>query len=74
VFQDADLLDILSGKIDSNKLQAFQFTDDFFGLLKDMSYEEKKAEVLDNYKLIFRFSISKLSEYLCKETFLIIVI
>ena len=73
VFQDPALLDILSGVVDSSKLQAFKQTDEFFGLLKDLTYEQKKAEVLDNYKLIFRFSISKLSEYLCKETFLIIV-
>ena len=73
VFQDSSLLDILSGAVDSSKLQAFKQTDEFFGLLKDLTYEQKKAEVLDNYKLIFRFSISKLSEYLCKETFLIIV-
>ena len=73
VFQDSALLDILSGVVDSSKLQAFKQTDEFFGLLKGLTYEQKKAEVLDNYKLIFRFSISKLSEYLCKETFLIIV-
>jgi len=73
VFYDADLLSILRGTRDSNKLQAFKQTDEFFGLLRHFTYEQKKAEVLDNYKLIFRFSISKLSEYLCKETFLIIV-
>ena len=39
-------------------------TCDFFGLLKGKEMEEKKDSVLETYKLIFRFSIEKLLNYL----------
>lgn len=39
-------------------------TYDFFGILQEIDPEEQKAQVLDTYKLIFRFSIQKLIKYL----------
>ena len=36
----------------------------------DLSDQDKKKEIIDNYTLIFRFSIIKLSEYISKETFI----
>ena len=39
-------------------------TCDFFGLLKDKEIDEKKDSVLETYKLLFRFSIEKLLNYL----------
>tara|TARA_B110000285_G_scaffold205526_1_gene243350 strand:- start:520 stop:807 length:288 start_codon:yes stop_codon:yes gene_type:complete len=39
-------------------------TNNFFGLFKDETLEEKKTQVLMIYKLIFRFSIEKLTDYL----------
>jgi hypothetical protein len=35
-------------------------TQDFFGLLKQRTLPDRKAMVLETYKLIFRFSIGKL--------------
>ena len=49
-------------------------TNDFFGLLKGFDLDSKKGEVLNYYKLIFRFSISKLMSYLEKDSFLIITL
>ena len=48
-------------------------TSDFHGLFKDMDLEDKKNEVMKIYKLIFRFSIEKLSTYLKDDSFFLIV-
>ena len=46
---------------------------DFFGYLEGMDIEEKKSSVLETYKLIFRFSIEKLINYIKDNTFIIII-
>ena len=48
-------------------------TNNFFGLLKDETLEEKKTKVLMIYKLIFRFSIEKLADYLKNDMFITIL-
>lgn len=47
-------------------------TNDYFGILKDMELEEKKSLALETYKLIFRFSIEKLTRYLEDDSFIMI--
>ena len=59
--------------IDLSTLAVFQ-TCDFHGLLKDLSMQEKKEHVLQTYKLIFRFSIDKLLNYLKNDSFLIMLL
>lgn len=45
-------------------------TYDFFGILAGTNIETQKLQVLDTYKLIFRFSIQKLIKYLGNFPFL----
>ena len=47
-------------------------TNDYFGILKDKDLEEKKSMALETYKLIFRFSIEKLTKFLEDESFIMI--
>ena len=47
---------------------------DFFGLLGGMEIDDKKDSVLQTYKLIFRFSIEKLLNYLRDDSFLVILL
>jgi hypothetical protein len=47
---------------------------DFFGIMVLKDIESKKAQVLMIYKLIFRFSIEKLTNYLKNNMFLIILL
>ena len=47
---------------------------DFFGLLFGCTTDQKKVRVLDTYKLIFRFSIGKLMNYLKEDSFILILI
>ena len=70
-----DVINLLIHKNDPKytKLSAFLPTRDFFGLHEDLSNQDKKKEIIDNYTLIFRFSIIKLSEYISKETFIILL-
>ena len=46
---------------------------DFFGVLVGENIDAKKAQVLMIYKLIFRFSIEKLTNYLKNDMFLAIL-
>ena len=48
-------------------------TIDFHGLFRGQDLEDKTNEVMKIYKLIFRFSIDKLSNYLKDDSFLIII-
>jgi hypothetical protein len=48
-------------------------TNDYFGILKDMNLETKKQKALDTYKLIFRFSIEKLTKFLEDDSFILIL-
>ena len=52
----------------------YEVTDDFFGVLKGKDLNEKKINVLDTYKLIFRFSICKLIDYLSRPELLIMTV
>ena len=47
-------------------------TTDYFGILKDMELLVKKSLALETYKLIFRFSIEKLSKFLEDEAFILL--
>ena len=49
-------------------------TNDFHRLFPNMTVDEKKELVMKIYKLIFRFSIDKLSNFLKDDSFLIIVL
>jgi len=49
-------------------------TDNFFGFLGQSSLEAKKESVLETYKLIFRFSIEKLLNYLSNDSFLVVLL
>lgn len=62
--------DIEFTKKSENLRQAF----DFFGIMADEDIESKKTQVLRIYKLIFRFSIEKLTNYLKNDMFLIILL
>ena len=47
-------------------------TTDYFGILKDMDIEVKKSLALETYKLIFRFSIEKLTKFLDDDSFILL--
>tara|TARA_B110000285_G_C14959778_1_gene531072 strand:+ start:282 stop:458 length:177 start_codon:yes stop_codon:yes gene_type:complete len=47
-------------------------TTDYFGILKDMELLVKKSLALETYKLIFRFSIEKLTKFLEDEAFILL--
>jgi hypothetical protein len=49
-------------------------TYNFFNLLGDMDVQAKKNSVLQTYKLIYRFSIEKLLNYLRNDSFLVILV
>lgn len=49
-------------------------TSDFFGILKDVELETKKQLALDTYKLIFRFSIEKLTNFLEDDSFILLLL
>ena len=52
-------------KVESNR--------DFFGVLAGVDEDQKQAQILQTYKLIFRFSIEKLLKFLEDYTFLAIL-
>ena len=60
-------------KVQNPQSKLFHISNDFFGYLKGMDLNEKKSLVLDDYKLIFRFSIGKLMNYISEDTFLLIL-
>lgn len=55
-------------------MQYFYPSNDFFGLLKDVAYVQKKVEVIENYKLLFRFSLDRLQEFISQETFMVLLL
>jgi hypothetical protein len=57
----------------NSKYNCFETKPDYFGILEDMAMEEKKAMILEIYKFVFRFSISKLISNIEDELFLIIL-
>jgi hypothetical protein len=48
-------------------------TNDYFGILANVSLEEMEHMALSTYMLIFRFSIEKLTHYLSHDPFLMLV-
>lgn len=52
----------------------YEISNDFFGVLPEMDSKQKKIEVLDVYKLMFRFSIGKLIKYMSKPEFICVVL
>lgn len=68
------ILEIITSRHKSSSYQLLNLTKDFFGLLESKSKEESKMMVLETYKLIFRFSIGKLIEYLKDESFVMILL
>ena len=59
---------------ESETYSVYQFSNDFFGVLKDLDINQKKIYVLDIYKLMFRFSVGKLIKYLAKPEFLCVIL
>lgn len=53
--------------------ESYGVTNDFFQTMKKLSVEDRKSKALDIYKLIFRFSIEKLTNFLVQESFLMIL-
>ena len=68
------VIEVITSRHKSSSYVLLNTTCDFFGLLSDRSLEECKLMVLDTYKLIFRFSIGKLSSYLKDNAFLVILL
>jgi hypothetical protein len=60
--------------VEDSKTRTFHISNDFFGLLNSLEVNQKKTLVLDDYKLIFRFSIGKLMNYISENTFIIILL
>lgn len=70
IYADEFIRDFHS-KSEQSVISIYDVTDDFFGVLKSLDINEKKIHVLDTYKLIFRFSICKLIDYLSRPELLI---
>ena len=47
---------------------------DYFHTLRNVSLEDRKSRTLETYKLIFRFSIEKLTKFLAEDSFLLILL
>jgi len=60
--EDRNIVDtvINNDQISKSTYIMLNITQDFFGLLKHRTLPDRKAMVLETYKLIFRFSIGKL--------------
>ena len=69
---DVFIKDLVS-KSNVQKFSIYQITNDFFGVFKDMDINSKKIQVLDIYKLMFRFSVGKLINNLSKPEFLVVI-
>ena len=69
-----DFISDLQIRSENSKYSVYDVTDDFFGVLKGLDLNEKKINVLDTYKLIFRFSICKLIDYLSRPELLIMTV
>ena len=69
-----DFVSDLQIKSENSVYSVYEVTDDFFGVLKGLDLNEKKINVLDTYKLIFRFSICKLIDYLSRPELLIMTV
>ena len=67
---DDDFLSILSVNSDYH---CFDTKPDFFGILEDFELEQKKSMILEIYKFVFRFSISKLISNIEDELFLTVL-
>jgi hypothetical protein len=65
--------DFVSVLASNSAYHGFETKPDFFGILVDMVLEGKKAMILEIYKFVFRFSISKLISNIEDELFLIIL-
>ena len=61
-------------RTEHSEYSIYDVTDDFFGILEGLDLNEKKIHVLDTYKLIFRFSICKLTDYLSRPELLIMTV
>ena len=73
IYSDEFIADLLI-RSENLKYSVYEVTDDFFGVLKGFDLNEKKINVLDTYKLIFRFSICKLIDYLSRPELLIMTV
>ena len=69
-----DFISDIQIRSENSKYSVYDVTDDFFGVLKGLDLKEKKINVLDTYKLIFRFSICKLIDYLSRPELLIMTV
>ena len=69
-----DFISDLQIRSENSKYSVYDVTDDFFGVLKGLDLNEKKINVLDTYKLICRFSICKLIDYLSRPELLIMTV
>ena len=56
----------------NNTYQCFDSLPDFFGIIDEPKIETKKTMILEIYKFVFRFSISKLIANIEDELFLTI--
>ena len=72
-FSNDNLIQNVVDKVQNPQSKLFHISNDFFGYLKGMDLNEKKSLVLNDYKLIYRFSIGKLMNYISEETFLLIL-
>lgn len=52
----------------------FGVSHDFFHILNNVSLDERKSRTLETYKLIFRFSIEKLTNFLIQDSFLLLLL
>ena len=73
IYSDEFIAD-LQIRSENPKYSIYEVTNDFFGVLKGLDLNEKKINVLDTYKLIFRFSICKLIDYLSRPELLVMTL
>jgi hypothetical protein len=65
--------DLVSSSTEA-RFSIYQITDDFFGVFKNQNINCKKIQVLDIYKLMFRFSVGKLIMYLSRPEFIVVIL
>ena len=73
IYGEQIIEDLKSGQ-EPKLFSVYQISNDFFGVFQDQDLNSMKLKVLDVYKLIFRFSIGKLVDYLGKPELMIMIL
>ena len=79
VYKLYDLIEYVHNKERINRSQIQKtlmtyLTDDFYGLLKGKTLEQKKLKTIEIYRYFFRFSIEKLYRFVNNTSFIIMIL